>query len=125
LEEVNYLSSTTHEINGEVENAEGEIVAVTIKKNKQRIVKLFKDPCSFFLLSINEGNDEIHTMIIFFAHKLIHSLLLNLTTSYHQTADLVERTEHLYQAKIAKELFLADYQFSHNLPQFRMTASPY
>ncbi len=39
LEEVNYLSSTTHEINGEVENAEGEIVAVTIKKNKQRIVK--------------------------------------------------------------------------------------
>ena len=39
LEEVNYLSSTTHEINGEVENAEGEIVAVTIKRNKQRIVK--------------------------------------------------------------------------------------
>ncbi|MFM2488306.1 competence type IV pilus minor pilin ComGG [Enterococcus avium] len=40
---------------------------------------------------------------------LFSFLLLNLTTSYHQTADLVERTEHLYQAKIAKELFLADY----------------
>ena len=40
---------------------------------------------------------------------LFSFLLLNLTTSYHQTADLVARTEQLYQAKIAKELFLADY----------------
>lgn len=40
---------------------------------------------------------------------LFSFLLLNLTTSYHQTADLVSRTELLYQAKIAKELFLADY----------------
>lgn len=40
---------------------------------------------------------------------LFSFLLLNLTTSYHQTADLVSRTEQLYQAKIAKELFLADY----------------
>lgn len=40
---------------------------------------------------------------------LFSFLLLNLTTSYHQTADLVSRTEQLYEAKIAKELFLADY----------------
>lgn len=40
---------------------------------------------------------------------LFSFLLLNLTTSYYQTADLVARTEQLYQAKIAKELFLADY----------------
>jgi hypothetical protein len=40
---------------------------------------------------------------------LFSFLLLNLTTSYHQTADLTKRTEQLYEAKIAKELFLADY----------------
>lgn len=40
---------------------------------------------------------------------LFSFLLLNLTTSYHQTVDLVSRTEQLYEAKIAKELFLADY----------------
>ncbi len=40
---------------------------------------------------------------------LFSFLLLNLTTSYHQTADLTARTEQLYQAKIAKELFLADF----------------
>lgn len=40
---------------------------------------------------------------------LFSFLLLNLTTSYYQTADLVSRTEQLYEAKIAKELFLADY----------------
>ena len=40
---------------------------------------------------------------------LFSFLLLNLLTSYYQTADLVSRTEQLYQAKIAKELFLADY----------------
>ncbi len=40
---------------------------------------------------------------------LFSFLLLNLTTSYHQTADLTKRTEQLYEAKIARELFLADY----------------
>lgn len=40
---------------------------------------------------------------------LFSFLVLNLTTSYYQTADLVVRTEQLYQAKIARELFLADY----------------
>ena len=54
LEEVNYLSSTTHEINGEVENAEGEIVAVTIKKNKQRIVKSQSNGFQPLLTGVNQ-----------------------------------------------------------------------
>lgn len=40
---------------------------------------------------------------------LFSFLLLHLTTSYSQTVDLVSRTERLYEAKIAKELFLAEY----------------
>ena len=54
LEEVNYLSSTSHEINGEVENAEGEIVAVTIKKNKQRIVKSQSNGFQPLLTGVNQ-----------------------------------------------------------------------
>ena len=48
-------------------------------------------------------------LTVLLAIFLFSFLLLNLTTSYHQTADLVTRTEQFYQAKIAKELFLADY----------------
>ncbi|MDT2612977.1 competence type IV pilus minor pilin ComGG [Enterococcus dongliensis] len=44
---------------------------------------------------------------------LFSFLLLNVTTSYHQTVDLAIRTEQLYQAKIAKELFLAEYPKLH------------
>ena len=54
LEEVNYLSSTSHEINGKVENAEGEIVAVTIKKNKQRIVKSQSNGFQPLLTGVNQ-----------------------------------------------------------------------
>ncbi|GCF95043.1 hypothetical protein NRIC_29340 [Enterococcus florum] len=35
-------------------------------------------------------------------------LLLNLLFTYQQAADFARRTEQLYQAKIAKELFLAE-----------------
>lgn len=41
---------------------------------------------------------------------LFSFLLLNLSLSYQQTVDLVDRTQDLYRAKIAKELFLADYK---------------
>lgn len=40
---------------------------------------------------------------------LFSFLLMNIVISYHQTVDLASRTEQLYQAKIAKELFLAEY----------------
>jgi len=39
MEDVHYLSSTSHEINGEVANAEGKLVPIVIKKSNQRIVK--------------------------------------------------------------------------------------
>lgn len=39
LEDVHYLSSTSHEINGEVANAEGKLVPIVIKKSNHRIVK--------------------------------------------------------------------------------------
>lgn len=57
--------------------------------------------------SLNSQGGALLSVLL--AIFLFSFLLLNLTTSYHQSADLVERTEHLYQAKIAKELFLADY----------------
>lgn len=38
---------------------------------------------------------------------LFSFLLMNMVTSYHQTVDLASRTEQLYQAKIAKELFFS------------------
>lgn len=57
--------------------------------------------------SLNSQGGVLLTVLL--AIFLFSFLLLNLTTSYHQTTDLVSRTEQLYQAKIAKELFLAEY----------------
>ncbi|MGG5369818.1 competence type IV pilus minor pilin ComGG [Enterococcus sp. AZ196] len=70
------------------------------------------------LPSLMENKKKVHGSLnsqggvllsVLLAIFLFSFLVLNLTTSYHQTADLVSRTEQLYQAKIAKELFLADY----------------
>ena len=70
------------------------------------------------LRSLTENRKEEHGSLnsrggvllsVLMAIFLFSFLLLKLTISCHQTADLVTRTEQLYQAKIAKELFLADY----------------
>ncbi|MGX7258560.1 competence type IV pilus minor pilin ComGG [Enterococcus hermanniensis] len=54
----------------------------------------------------SQGGILISVLLAVFLCSL---LLLNVLTAYHQTADLVVRTKNLYEARIAKELFLADY----------------
>ena len=46
--------------------------------------------------SLNSQGGALLSVLL--AIFLFSFLLLNLTTSYHQTADLVERTEHLYRS---------------------------
>lgn len=58
--------------------------------------------------SINSQGGILLSVLL--AIFLFSFLLLKLTVSYHQTADLVQRTQQLYEARIAKELFLADYK---------------
>ena len=54
----------------------------------------------------SQGGILISVLLAVFLCSL---LLLNVLTAYHQTTDLVVRTKNLYEARIAKELFLADY----------------
>ncbi|MBU5365085.1 hypothetical protein KQI33_06840 [Enterococcus devriesei] len=58
--------------------------------------------------SINSQGGILLSVLL--AIFLFSFLLLKLTVSYHQTADLVQRTQQLYEARIAKELFLAEYK---------------
>ncbi|MFR3685649.1 MAG: competence type IV pilus minor pilin ComGF, partial [Enterococcus sp.] len=48
------LSITTYEINGEVENAEGQFVTIVIKKNKHRIVKSQSNGYQPLLTGVNQ-----------------------------------------------------------------------
>lgn len=132
LSEVNYIGTTQTEISTEIED-KGRVVPLVIKKVNRRIIKrqsggnqplltgvdqfVCQEKIMEWILSLpllmgkrkkehgslnSQGGILLSVLLAIF---LFSFLLMNMVTSYHQTVDLASRTEQLYQAKIAKELF--------------------